>query len=240
MSDTQHMINWKSVFKQSNSFNNDDKPFKFTFIEELFERDFYNRLCDTFPKVDDKWLDASTKDKTKLKRKWGNVKLSDIVPPGDDHSFSEEWNTLKRYFESEEFFENIRNFSGVPVNRLKYFGFSVYHKGDFQLSHIHNVGPSTLILLIYFTKGWKKGEPGGTYVAENLEDESSIIFEAYNLDNSMTIMHDGPKAIHGVRTMTSDTERRSIELYLEMYSEQSGWSGFTDLSEQEKKELPTI
>jgi len=239
MSDFRHIINWKNVFEQSNSFKN-NKPFKFGFIEEFFERDFYERLYETFPKIDDTWIDGSSIQKSINLRRWGNVKLNEIIPPGDDPAFSEEWNTLKRYVESEEFFENIRNFSGVPVNRLKYFSFHIDRKDNFQLSHIHNVGPSTLVLMIYFTKGWKKGDPGGTYVATDLDDESSIIFEAYNLDNSVTIFHDGPKAMHGLRRITKDTERRAIQLYLEEYSEKSGWSGFKLESKQEKEELPTI
>ena len=103
----------------------------------------------------------------------------------------------------------------------------------------HNTGPNILILMIYFTKGWKKGEPGGTYVATDFDDESSIIFEADNLDNTVTIFHDGPNAIHGVRRITKDAERKAVQLYLEMYDEKTGWSGPGSLIEQEK-ELPTL
>ena len=35
-------------------------------------------------------------------------------------------------------------------------------------------------------------------------DESSIIFEPYNLDNSIALFHDGPKAAHGVRYISKD------------------------------------
>ena len=79
-------------------------------------------------------------------------------------------------------------------------------------------------------------EPGGTYVATELDDESSIIFEPYNLDNSVVIFHDGPQAIHGVRRIAKDTERRAIQLYLKKYSEKTGWAG----SSEQEKELPTI
>jgi len=40
--------------------------------------------------------------------------------------------------------------------------------------------------MAYFSKGWKKGDPDDTYVASDI-DESSILFEPYNLDNIMVI-----------------------------------------------------
>lgn len=236
----EEIINWDNVFKQSDSFKN-NQPFKFGFIEEFIERDFYEKLYDTFPKPNDQWFDASSLQKSKIQYNWGQISLEhDIVPDGDDELLSKEWNQFKRYVESDEFFEKIRQFSGVPVNRLKHFSFAIKRKGDFQIAHAHNTGPNILILMIYFTKGWEQGEPGGTFVATDMDDESSIIFEAYNLDNSLTIFHDGPNAIHGVRRITKDgIERKAIQLYLEMYDEQTGWSGPGSLIKNES-ELPTI
>jgi len=37
------IINWENLFKQSETFQN-NKPFKFAFTEEIFKRDFYERL----------------------------------------------------------------------------------------------------------------------------------------------------------------------------------------------------
>ena len=97
-------------------------------------------------------------------------------------------------------------------------------KGGFQFPHIHNVGPSTLIFMVYFSKNWKDGDPGGTFIATE-DDESSIIFEPYNLDNSVVIFHDGPKAMHGARYIKKDVERRALQITLEHYDEKTGWSG---------------
>lgn len=44
--------------------------------------------------------------------------------------------------------------------------------------------------MIYFSKGWQKGDPGGTFMSLE-EDESTIIFEPYNLDNSVALFLDG-------------------------------------------------
>ena len=101
----------------------------------------------------------------------------------------------------------------------------VLTRGGYQLPHIHNVGPSTLILMLYFSKNWNKGDPGGTYITPE-EDESKMIFEPYNLDNSALIFHDGPHAGHGVRPITKDVERRAIQIYLEEYSSETGWSTY--------------
>ena len=99
-----------------------------------------------------------------------------------------------------------------------------YRNGGFQLPHVHNVGPSTVVIIFYFSKGWEKGDPGGTYIASDL-DESDIIFEPYNLDNSMVIFQDSPKAIHGIRYITKDVERRAIQITLEEYNDETGWTG---------------
>ena len=39
------------------------------------------------------------------------------------------------------------------------------------------------------------------------------------------ILHDGPHACHGVRYITKDVERRAVQIYLEKYSPDTGWSG---------------
>ena len=80
--------------------------------------------------------------------------------------------------------------------------------------------------MVYFSKNWKNGDPGGTYMATE-EDESSIIFEPCNLDNSVAIFQDGPNAAHGVRYITKDVERHALSITLERYDEKSGWTGRT-------------
>ena len=108
----------------------------------------------------------------------------------------------------------------------------------FQLPHFHNVGPSTLIMMAYFSKGWKKGDPGTTYVASDI-DESSILFEPYNLDNTMVIFQDSPNAIHGARYLEKDIERKALQITLEEWSSETGWSGGDPdkLLETQKQEL---
>ena len=78
--------------------------------------------------------------------------------------------------------------------------------------------------MIYFSKNWKNGDPGGTYISAE-DDESSIIFEPYNLDNSVAIFHDGPNAMHGARYIKKDVERHALQITLEQYDEKLGWSG---------------
>ena len=215
------IVNWENVFNESQAFQK-NQPFKFGFIEEFFNREFYEKLYDTYPNIDD-FLDGSGMTKAQLVRWWGDHKENEIVRDVDDPNLSKEWNQLYHYCHSEEFIENFRKFSGVPVTKLKHFSFLSYRKGGFQLPHIHNVGPSTIIMMVYFSKNWNKGDPGGTYIASEA-DESKIIFEPYNLDNSVALFHDGPKAAHGTRYITKDVERRAIQITLEGYSNETGWS----------------
>ncbi len=222
MEDFSKLINWKNLEKQSDNFKN-NKPFKFGFIEEFFQRDFYEKLYQTYPKIDDSWEKWSDLSKFQYYKKWNNIDAHKVNEVGDDPALSEYWNKFKRYAETEEFVNHFREFSGVPVSKTKYFMFMAYKRGGFQLPHIHNVGPSTLIIMLYFSKNWKKGDPGGTYMASK-EDESAIIFEPYNLDNSIALFHDSPKAAHGVRYITQDIVRQGFQITLEGYSPDSGWS----------------
>ena len=223
MEDFSNIINWDSVDNQSNSFKN-QTPFCFAFIEDFLDREFYEKLFETYPKIDETWTLAETSTKTQFIKFWNGLGPNDVVVHDDDPQYSEEWNKFKRYAHSEEFVEKIRKFSGVTVNKLKYFNFMSYSKGGFQEPHIHNVGPSTLIIMIYLSKNWVKGSPGGTYMASDT-NESSIIFEPYNLDNSVIIFQDGPKAVHGIRLITKDVERRALQITLEGYSTDKGWTG---------------
>ena len=111
-------------------------------------------------------------------------------------------------------------------------------QGGFQLPHIHDVGPNTLVMMLYFSKGWQKGDPGATYVASDL-DESSIIFEPYNLENTMVIFQDAVNAIHGARYLEKDVERRALQITLEGWSPETGWSGGDPekITEERKKDL---
>ena len=216
------IINWDNVFAQSKNFKN-QTPFNFAFIEKFFVSDFYEKLYETYPKIDDSWNVATQMEKSQFTKYWGDIGSSDVVGNGEDPKFSKEWNEFKKYAQSDEFIENFQEFSGVPANKLKYFHFMAYKQGGFQFPHIHNVGPSTLVIMVYFTKGWKKDDPGGTYMASDA-DESNIIFEPYNLDNSMALFHDGPKAAHGVRYISKDVERLALQITLEGFSEDEGWS----------------
>jgi len=223
MEDFTGIVNWENVLKQSTAFKK-NKPFKFAFIEEFFEKEFYEKLYQTFPAIDDKWVRSSVFHKNQFVRYWVDSEEGRAVVNKDEPYFSQEWNKFKRYVHTDEFINYFREFSGTPVTNLKYFHFVSYRKGGFQLPHIHNVGPSTLIMMFYFSKNWKKGDPGGTYMAKKC-DESSIIFEPHNLDNSMAIFLDGPKSAHGVRYISKDVERKALQVTLEEYSLKTGWSG---------------
>ena len=224
MTKNLNIINWENVLPHSKTFQ-DQKPTKWIFLEEFFVRDFYEKLYETFPKKDESWFFESAADKSAYRKWWGEERSAHIPTDIEDTNFSESWNQFYHYLFSEEFISNFRKFSDVPVSKLKGFGFMLLTKGGYQLPHIHNVGPSTLILMLYFSKNWKKGDPGGTYVTPE-EDESKMIFEPYNLDNTGIVFHDGPHAGHGARYITKDVERRAIQIYLEKYSPETGWSAY--------------
>ena len=227
----EEILNWKNIFENSQKFKT-QTPTKWCYIENFFSKELYDELYKTYPVFDESWKSEDSYDKSAYRKYWGKVDKDINITQEQDSNYSPAWNKLVKYLHSEDFFQNIRKFSGIPVTKLKKFQFTLIRKNGFQLPHIHNKGPSTIIIMAYFSKNWEKGEPGGTYVASE-EDESKIVFEPYNLDNSVMIFHDGPFAAHGVRRIVEDVERRGIQIYLEEFSTENGWSG----DKNEKQEL---
>lgn len=225
MEDFNNIINWENLLEKSIDFQN-NKPFKFGFVEEFFDRNFYDKLYETYPKIDDSWSIINTPSKYQYAKFWNKPNSSELEILNDDPdtSVSDEWNKLKRYLLTDEFIKNFEKFSGLKNLKCKYFCFLAYKQGGFQLPHIHNFGPSTLTIMVYLSKGWEKGDPGGTYMSTEI-DESTIIFEPYNLDNTMALFQDGPNAAHGARYITKNVVRQAVQITLEGYSESSGWTG---------------
>jgi len=239
MEDFSEIINWENVEKQKENFHN-SKPFKFAFVEDFFKKDFYDKLYETYPKIDDSWTPSTHMAKNIFMKNWSTTDAGFVVQKGDDPSFSKEWNKFKRYAETPEFIEHFRKMTNVPVNRLKQFKLMAYRKGGFHVPHIHNDGPSTLIFTLYFSKGWQKGDPGGTYVCSDVDDVNSIVYEPDNLDNSAILFHDGPHASHGVRIIKKDVIRQGLQIYLEEYSEEFGWTAGDDVTTKEERNLVDI
>ena len=249
MTENSNIINWENVFACSKTFQ-ENKPVKWAFVEEFFVRDFYEKLYETYPNKDDSktitednealasrratgggtnWLYESGDDTNAYRKWWTGGLEQDLpnqpLPKGyvEDLTFSESWNELYRYLFSDELISNFRKFSGIPVNKPKAFRFNLLTKGGYQLPHIHNIGPTSLLISPYFSKNWKKGDPGGTFLTTD-ETESNMIFEPYNLDNSALIFQDGPHAGHGVRQISKDVERRALLITLDQYSSETGWN----------------
>ena len=221
------IFEWNNFLSNSENFKN-NKPFKFSFIENIIKPEFYKKLHDGYPDKLDDWQQSTQFAKNTLFRGWRGLDSSgsDTGNPElvQDPKLSPEWNKFYRFLCSEDFIKKLRDFSGLPVNKLKSFRFGLMKKGGFQMPHAHNDGPSTIIVFFYFSKGWQKGDPGGTYLASE-EDESTLFLEPHNLDNTMVMLHDGPGSVHGVRYITKDVTRKCLQIYYEEYSEEDGWSG---------------
>ena len=65
------IINWEKVFEKSNEFKN-AKPFKFGFIENIFNTKFYQKLFNTYPKFD-KFQDGSDFSRSQVVLQWGKT-----------------------------------------------------------------------------------------------------------------------------------------------------------------------
>ena len=224
-----NIVNWQNASSQSLNFKN-SSPTKWAFIKEFLDRGFYEELYKTFPKFDDTWSLEDSYDKISYRKFWKKDDERNHIQEYDSR-YSESWNKILKHAWSEEFIKKLVEVTGVEVTGLRHFCFMYAKKDGFQSPHIHNVSDKTLIVFIYFSKNWEEGDPGGTYLSDG-RDESKILFEPYDLDNTSLFVLDGPNAAHGVRRITKDVERRAIQLTYEPFSTTDGWYG------QPNKDIP--
>ena len=224
-----NIVNWQNASSQSLNFKN-SSPTKWAFIKEFLDRGFYEELYKTFPKFDDTWSLEDSYDKISYRKFWKKDDERNHIQEYDSR-YSESWNKFLKHAWSEEFIKKLVKVTGVEVTGLRHFCFLYAKKDCFQSPHIHNVSDKTLIVFIYFSKNWEEGDPGGTYLSDG-RDESKILFEPYDLDNTSLFVLDGPNAAHGVRRITKDVERRAIQLTYEPFSTTDGWYG------QPNKDIP--
>lgn len=210
MSNFENLINWEHALESSENFKG-KKPFKFGFVENFFNTNFYEELYSDYPKIDDSWGINSDLSKFQYYKILFSKNKDSKKPNWSENELSNSWLTLYKLFQSNEFISNLKKFTGLPVLGLNNFALIAYKKGGFQLPHIHEDPAQPLICFFYFSKNWPNGEAGGTFMATE-EDESSIIFEPYNLDNSMALFQDGPFSAHGCRLITIDKQRSALQV----------------------------
>ena len=215
-----NIVNWQNAYDQSSNFKN-SSPTKWAFVKEFLDRNFYEELYKTFPKFDDTWSLEDSYDKLSYRKIWKVDQEKNIII-GHDSRYSESWNKFMNFAWSEEFIKNLVKLTGVEVTNLRHFCFMCTKKDGFQSPHIHNVSDKTLIVFLYFSKNWEEGDPGSTYLSDG-RDESKILFESYDLDNTALFVLDGPEAAHGVRKIIKNVERRAIQLTYEPFSTTDGW-----------------
>ena len=234
------LINWNNALEKSNEFK-EKTPTKWIFLEGILNREFYEELRNTYPEFDNnevideyanytnKWWLSHNFDNNSYRKFW---KENDkVVIHERDERYSDAWNRFMEYAWSDDFIKKLVELTGVQVTNLKHFAFALNRQDNFQLPHTHNTSDKTLIVFFYFSNNWQKGDPGGTYLSDG-EDESKILFEVDNLDNTILIVHDGPYASHGSRQIIKDVERKAVQLVYENYSSDGGWA--TEKRKEEK------
>ena len=228
------IVNWQNAHEQSSNFKN-HSPTKWTFVKEFLNRDFYEELYNTFPKLDNTCSVKDSYDTLSYQKFWKRDQETNLIQEYDSR-YSESWNKFLEHLWSKEFIKKLVEVTGVEVTGLRHFCFMYAKKDCFQSPHIHNISDKTLILFLYFSKNWEDGDPGGTYLSDGL-DESKILFEPEDLDNTSLFVLDGPTAAHGMRKITKDVERRAIQLTYEPFSTTNGWYSSQNKADFEPIEL---
>ena len=96
---TSKMINWENVFSKSEEFQN-NQPFPYGFIENIFHSDFYNELYGTYPKIDSHWYKPTDYSRSATKRGFGNhfpAKGDRFPEDQEDENLSSAWNEFFHY-----------------------------------------------------------------------------------------------------------------------------------------------
>lgn len=210
MEDFSDIINWDVLFENSKTFRN-NKPFRYGFVKGIFKQKFYDGLYETFPKFDKTWFINNDYRRSAKTRHFIDEKGEQKYDP----LLSPEWNKLKRYITSKEFINNFSKYSGIKFSKVVRGGFFANGKSDFQLPHIDEEGEyaNKLQIMFYFSKSWQEGDPGATYLCKN-DDESTIFFEPYDLDNTMICFEETPQSWHGTRYITKDVIRQAFSTAL--------------------------
>lgn len=216
MSDYSSIFDWNRILGPSSIKN--DVPFPYGFITKSISDDFYEKLASTYPTVDEKWYVPEDMSRSAEKRLFGNDERKCSFDH-EDLSLDSVWNIFRHYLFTHEFFEKMSELTGIKLTKLRHFVFIYNKKGSFNMPHAHHKDVPKedyeykVTVLIYFAKNWKKGDSGGTYVCEN-DDESSIIFEPDDLDNSMIWFAETPVSWHGSKYISKDVTRPSIQFTL--------------------------
>ena len=251
------MINWANIEREHSNFKN-RTPTKWAFIEEFLDNDFYEELYNTYPKWDDTWYiqkaekevlkskpdseEAGEVGRLSYRKFWkrgdrlfftDGTSREHILIQENDSRYSKSWNEFMKILWSQEFSKKLSEITGIEELNLKHMNFMYARKNGFQNTHIHNSSSKTVIIFVYFSKNWSKGDPGGTFLSDGLDFDaegkrsgnSKLIFEPHSLDNTSLIVLDGPYAAHGMRKITKDVERRGIQLTYEPFDTVKGWYG---------------
>ena len=73
------IVNWENVFNHTSEFQS-RKPAKWAFIEEFFDRKFYEKLHNSYPEWDDTWGKKTGFDKNSNYKMWNDKEPNDILP----------------------------------------------------------------------------------------------------------------------------------------------------------------
>ena len=208
--DYADIVDWEVLYQNSEKFKK-SKPFKHGFVKGIFKKEFYDKLYKSFPKEDNSWFVNNDYRRTARTKQF----LGYQEKPKAVKDLSPEWNKLQVYITTKEFSDNFSKYTGIKLKGPHEAGFFANKKNDFQLPHIDVDGEyiNTIQLLFYFSKGWEKGEPGGTYLAKT-DDEETIFFEPYDLDNTMICFVEGKHSWHGTRYIVKDVVRQALSVSL--------------------------
>ena len=115
MSEFSNIVNWDNLQKKSNEFQQ-NKPFRFGFVEEFFKRKFYEKLYLDFPILDNSWGINSDMSKFQYYKQVFTHEKDQREPNCTEKELGENWTLLSKYVQSEEFISSFREFSDLILN----------------------------------------------------------------------------------------------------------------------------
>ena len=212
------VVNIESLEKIPSNEKRAPAGFRYGFIENLFDEEFYKKLVATFPDI--------KKFKLISKMSGGGHKRFYLGPEYtinrhgvcgcDLNDVSTEWKKVFRICASPKFINFLSEKTGVKCNSLCNFGFTYGNEGCHQECHIDgavraddpNETKATLALLLYFHPD--RSTIGGTCIYDI--DRKTIVAQAGHLHNSSFYFEQHAEAWHGFPEMPSGKERFLVSL----------------------------
>tara|TARA_B100000519_G_C14221298_1_gene427690 strand:+ start:338 stop:1114 length:777 start_codon:yes stop_codon:yes gene_type:complete len=186
-------------------FNNPNKPYRYTVLDNFFTVDTANELCNSYPEEkDDRWYRFRGNIEGKK-----NVLEQGMSGISNKESMPKNWYSALLKINSDDFCKKLEQMTGISGllpdshNEIGHWaGLRIMNKGSYQLIHsdarLHpHLGIEKKLTLVgYFNENYDSKDEGCTEIWN--DDMSKCIDKVEPLFNRVLLFENTEKSYHGV------------------------------------------